>query len=236
MVKHFSKNRRKYNFKLHITNKDSKFVFKKINNKMIDYKIYNINNSVILHSKLVTDFFFNKNENILNKIDYDLFKQIKNQRRKQEFLTTRILINEYFKKQVYLFYLNRKPKLSSNSFISISHKNQELILCINENKEIGIDIEKIDAKIMKIQSKFCLEIELNQIINFEKTEYLTMLWSAKEATYKCLENQNDIFLTDIYVKIINSNEGMSIVNKKNYKLNFMKTKDNYIICHAQKEN
>jgi 4'-phosphopantetheinyl transferase EntD len=202
---------------------------------MIKYKTYIINKSIILHTKLITDLFFNKNENILNQTDYGLFEQINSQRRKQEFLTTRILINEYFKNQVYLFYSNKKPKLSSNSFISISHKDQELIVCINLKKEIGIDIEKIDIKIMKIQSKFCLEVELNHNLYIEKTEYLTMLWSAKEATFKCLENQNDIFLKDIYVKILNSKEGISIVNKKHYKLNFIKTDDGYIICHAQKE-
>lgn len=203
---------------------------------MIRYKTYNFNKSIILHTKLVTDLFFDNKENILNQTDYDLFKQINSQRRKQEFLTTRILIKEYFKNEVYLFYTNNKPKLSSNSFISISHKDQELIVCFNVKKEIGIDIEKIDNKISKIKSKFCLEVELNHNLFIKKTEYLTMLWSAKEATFKCLENQNNIFLKDICVNIENYKEGMSTVNKNHYKLNFIKTDDGYIICHAQKEN
>ena len=131
--------------------------------------------------------------------------------------------------------MNNKPRLSSNFKISISHKDEELLFCLNRKVEIGVDIEKIDKKISKLESKFCNDDELINRLDIDKIEFLTMLWSAKEATFKCLKNQQNIYLKDIPILIHSSKHGTSLVNNLEYKLDFIKTDDNYIICHAEKK-
>ncbi len=203
---------------------------------MIEYKKYFIKESIILHSELSKEINFENIDYYLNKSEYELFKQLKSFTRKQEFLSIRMLINDYLKEEFFLFYQNSKPKLTTNTHISISHKNQEIIVCFNENKEIGVDIEKIDVKINNIKYKFCSEYELGNRTNIENIEFLTMLWCAKEATYKCLDNQNGVYLKDISTLIYNSSEGISYIKGNEYKLDFINHEGKYIICHSEKND
>ena len=203
---------------------------------MIEYKKYFVNESIIIHSELINELNQDTIKNYLAKSDYCLFDQSKSFRRKQEFITIRMLIKDYLQKESFLFYENNKPKLTTHTHISISHKNQEIIVCFNENKEIGVDIEKIDIKINNIQYKFCNEQELVNRTNIENIEFLTMLWCAKEATYKCLDYQNGVYLKDISTLINNSSEGISYINGNEYKLDFINLEGKYIICHAEKND
>jgi phosphopantetheinyl transferase len=217
-------------------NKDSKFVENHIKKKMISYKKYKVKDSDILHTKLIED---NKIESLIDQLntnDINLFSLIKSSIRKKEFITTRILLNSYLNNKTSLYYQNSKPILNNSKHISISHKDHELIIGINDMIPIGVDIEKISDKILKIKSKFCNPKELLELKKNESIEILTMLWSAKEATFKCLENQENIYLKDISVSIVNNEQGFSEIKGERYSLDFKIHDGSYIICHSQKEN
>lgn len=201
---------------------------------MISSNFIKIDNSVIIHTKLFEDIDNHKIMKRLSKGELNEFHEINSIQRKREFITTRILLKEHFDDHCVLTYRNRKPILNECTYISISHKNDELVICLNESIQIGVDIEKIDSRIQKITSKFCNPKELLEIEN-KSNETLTMFWSAKEAIYKCLNNQNDIYLKDISVTILNNEKGFGSINGERYLLDFKKYDECYIICHAQKK-
>ena len=203
---------------------------------MINYKKYKFKDSDILHTKLIEE---NKIESLIDQLntnDINLFSVIQSSKRKKEFITTRILLNSYLSNKTSISYENNKPILNNSKHISISHKDQELIIGINNRIKIGVDIEKISDKILKIKSKFCNQKELLELKKNESIEILTMLWSAKEATFKCLDNQENIYLKDISVTLINNEQGFSEIKEERYLLDFKIHDGSYIICHSQKEN
>lgn len=202
---------------------------------MINYQIYNIRDSIILHTKLINENDFEKYCIQLTTDDLNLFFQIQSIQRKKEFITTRILLKQYFNLNIILSYENKKPKLKNSTFISLSHKDEELIIGINDSTPIGVDIEKISNKISKIKHKFCDAKELFELNNIDSNEILTMYWCAKEATYKCLTNQTNIYLKDITVKLKTKAIGQSENSDLKYRLDFLKINEQFIICHAQKQ-
>lgn len=68
--------------------------------------------------------------------------------------------------------------------ISISHSAEFSALMLSESLDVGIDIEKIDPKITRIQHKFLREEEFKNISEENSTEQVYVYWCAKEAMYK----------------------------------------------------
>lgn len=77
--------------------------------------------------------------------------------------------------QPYLF-----PK---DAFISITHSFPLAALAISK-KRIGIDVERVNEKIIRIKEKFLFESEYSWIPKEKEAEYLTVIWVIKEALYK----------------------------------------------------
>ena len=80
---------------------------------------------------------------------------------------------------------HRKPFLNNFPFeISISHANQMAAVIIYEGKKVGIDIEKISERILKIKNKFLSAEELKFISSTNELEQLHVCWGAKESLFK----------------------------------------------------
>lgn len=203
---------------------------------MIDFLKYQILNSTLLQTRLIDENKINVYKNQLNQDDLISLREIKSINRQKEFITVRLLLKQYFSNNSILYYKNKKPYLSNNYFISISHKAQILIICLNQKNQIGIDIEKIDPKIKKIKSKFCNQEEITNLNENVSIDIITKYWCAKEATFKCLDIQENIFLTDITVNLFSDYEGKSKNENQIYKLDFKIIDNEYVICHAQKES
>lgn len=77
--------------------------------------------------------------------------------------------------QPYLF-----PK---DAFISISHSYPFAALAISQ-KRVGIDMERIQPKIVRVKHKFLNEAELSWTETEDEVELLTVIWAVKEALYK----------------------------------------------------
>ena len=93
---------------------------------------------------------------------------IKNEIKKKEFYTSRILIEKMCKELNIKFNGikkddNGKPYLINSKYhMSISHKFP-YVTSILDNKACGVDIERIDNKVRKIKSKFLTENEEKKI-------------------------------------------------------------------------
>ena len=123
-----------------------------------------------------------------------------------------------------------KPYLKNRTEnISISHSFPYVTGILNKEKKCGIDIEKIQKKILKINHKFLSKSELNKIKN--NTKKNTIYWTAKESLYK-LKGEFLSFKNDI--KIIELKNSFNIYGKvlsKKVLLNVEEI-DDYIITYT----
>ncbi len=160
---------------------------------------------------------------------------IKNIIKRKEFYASRILIENLCKSFNIRYYGiikndSGKPYLKNRTEnISISHSFPYVAGILNEEKKCGIDIEKIQKKILKINHKFLSKSELNKIKN--NTKKNTIYWSAKESLYK-LKGEFLSFKNDI--KIIELKNSFNIYGKilsKKILLNVEEI-DGYIITYT----
>lgn len=120
----------------------------------------------------------------LHDADKAVYEQIGNDRRRTEWLTTRIVLRELLNRDVTIAHdSNGKPYIAeSKSFISISHsKNMVAVMIAEQN--LGIDIEQITARTTKVRHKFLTGNELDWCKT--DTEH-TLVWTVKEAAYKLI--------------------------------------------------
>src|SRR5258705_8580642 len=92
----------------------------------------------------------------------------------------------------------RKPYLPGEQYhFSISHCGDYAAAIVSSDKRVGVDIEIISERIHKVAPKFLSRSELNylnkdDILFLEQwgvkekveTEFLTLIWNAKEAIFK----------------------------------------------------
>jgi len=142
----------------------------------------------------------------LNKHDEAEYVKFKNFRRKKEWLAVRYLLKKLCKDNISINYNNDgKPQLSNGKNISISHSGNLIGIIVSDNKNIGIDIEKISNKLDKIKHKYLNEFELDLVNKSQnKIETLTMFWCAKEAMYKLYSKKNLIFDEQLLIKSVDT--------------------------------
>ena len=106
-------------------------------------------------------------------------------RRRQEWLTTRWLLQTVLSSDETITYQdNGKPEINNGTMsISISHCKELIAIVIGTTGlSVGLDCETIAPRILNIKHKFAKQ-ELAQIGQHE-LEHLTLVWCAKEAMYK----------------------------------------------------
>lgn len=99
-----------------------------------------------------------------------------------------------------LLYTNTgKPYLKNSALhVSISHSFEFAVLAISAT-EIGVDIEKVRAKIVRLSSKF-IETEASYLQQTNLEEQLTVIWGAKECLFKIHPTGGLSFINDIYIE------------------------------------
>ncbi len=136
------------------------------------------------------------------KFSSELDKQYRSlhlEKRKREWLVTRILLQLVAPDMQLKFAPSGKPYLEGNLHISISHCGELAGLLIAEHN-VGLDIQGVDEKLEKISKKFCNEKELKVVASERQPlELLTVIWSAKEAIFKYFGEQVH-FAKDIRVR------------------------------------
>ena len=87
-----------------------------------------------------------------NNFKDEYFKELKNKKRKLEYACTRLLLNQIDSDLKISYNKYGAPILNKKKKISISHTNNLAAIIISNNK-VGIDIEKISDKPLKIAGK-----------------------------------------------------------------------------------
>lgn len=142
--------------------------------------------------------------------------QVKNESRVKQWLATRLLLNNFLADTDIIYNEKRKPFLSNDWNISISHSGDYVAIIVNENENCGIDIEKISNKVERIKHKFLNE---NDIKNISTEQGLTIYWGAKEALYKYYGEKEVLFIENLFIEGFKekSNSFKGIIDMPNQK-------------------
>ncbi|NAW52116.1 4'-phosphopantetheinyl transferase superfamily protein [Elizabethkingia argentiflava] len=100
-----------------------------------------------------------------------------------ELLMVRHMLHQLLPGYKILYKKNGEPYLEPADYdISISHSFPLVAIAISDRK-IGIDLERVQDKILKIKHKFILD-EFSFIEDDKEKDYLTAIWCVKESLYK----------------------------------------------------
>ena len=128
---------------------------------------------------------------------------IKSESLRKQRLAVRALLNELFDDKVYLAHHdNGKPYIENNSInISITH-TEKYVAVLDQNDEVGIDIESLDRDFSVVEKKALSEDEIDDLEDDreEKNEQLAIYWCAKEAIFKKMSQYNVDFVEQIEVE------------------------------------
>jgi phosphopantetheinyl transferase len=178
----------------------------------------------------------------LNDEEEILYNSFSNDNRRIHWLSYRVLLKELISDEEYshvIYDENGKPFLSYNSHhLSVSHSGKFSAVIVSKVNPVGIDIEKIHAKIEKVSAKFLTEAEIGQLGNENIFEKLHICWGAKEALYKLFGKRKLLFQENIRLFPFEFSGKGSLIGeiitkkfRKKYLLRFEKI-DDYILVYA----
>lgn len=161
----------------------------------------------------------------LSKIEH--IPKFKKKERIKEFLACRLLLNEIAPNTLITYNKYGAPEINTDDFISISHSNNMSAIIISK-KKVGLDVEKISEKALKLSSKFMLK-DLHTPVSKEKA---TLIWCCKEAIYKWEQKGGINFISDIKImpfKIKSYGTINAILRNKKLTLNYEKVNTHFLV-------
>jgi len=122
------------------------------------------------------------------------------------------------------------PFLTDGRYLSITHTKNMAAIAISVFP-VGIDLEHYQKKIKKISTRFLHQEESKDHYKTDNIEFLTQIWTAKEAIYKAFRTSGIQFNTQLLVEPFHSKaaKGVGHVFHQDkdwrYLLNFIYFKD-----------
>lgn len=165
------------------------------------YKSIAINNFTIAYFWKITEDFNELFRAVqLKDVSLARLEKMKSESHQKGFLAVRMLLQHLGYSDFDLFYdENGKPHLEKKEerekkkdlYISISHSFDFSCICISEDTFVGIDIEIMKTKILKIAPRFMDLSHLENLSENDKIEKATVIWGAKESIFK-IKNEKGI--------------------------------------------
>ena len=158
-----------------------------------------------IHILRYPDFDFHRFLDLLTTDEQERCFSFGHERRKREFVATRILRHQIFGFQHIHYDANGAPYLDDGTYISISHCRNFVAIAQNQEYKIGLDLEAPRAGINNVMHKFLSQDELK---NFDCADALTVskIWSAKEALYKLAGRKQILFSSQLHVEAITEDQ------------------------------
>jgi len=156
----------------------------------------------------------------LNNEEFKTLYEFRTLQRKKQWLSYRVLIRNLVKiDTIYKIYytLNGKPFLTHPPRnISVTHSGCFSATLISENKSInpGIDLEKIETKVVRVREKFLNPTEQIRASVNPSAQTYTMFWSAKETVYKCYDNPEISLKENIHIHSLREYNGYWLLKIK----------------------
>lgn len=140
---------------------------------------------------------------------------------------SRLLLNKLEPNQQISYNSNGAPEISNGKHISISH-SKNLVAIIISDKKIGLDIEYISEKPLKLSPKFITN-NSHQDLTKEKA---TLIWCCKEAVFKWHQKGSIDFKKDILISPFIMKENGKIetrFNKTKHTLHYTKIDTHFLV-------
>jgi 4'-phosphopantetheinyl transferase len=132
----------------------------------------------------------------LDENDEKYFASFGNELRKKHWLSYRLILQELLKpKNIKIIYDKYgKPGMPDfKGYFSVSHSGDYSVAIVSNEIPVGIDIERIRERIVRVAERFLSTEEPGQIGDSDKLEKLHIYWGAKESLYK-LHGKPDVDL------------------------------------------
>tara|TARA_B000000437_G_scaffold213871_1_gene186988 strand:- start:401 stop:1018 length:618 start_codon:yes stop_codon:yes gene_type:complete len=142
---------------------------------------------------------------VLSKASLKILEQKKSDIHKKQFLAVRNILKYISIDQKKLNYDDFGNPSIGESKISITHSGFYVAIILSAS-DVGIDIEKINDKVLKIKSKF-LETELNYPKKLTTVSAL-VYWNIKESIYKAIGKKGIDFKKNILVLPLDMKKNM----------------------------
>ncbi len=135
----------------------------------------------------------------LKDISLARLEKMKSESHQKGFLAVRMLLQYIGYSDFDLYYDEfGKPHLKTEEkgikeelHISISHSFDFSSICISKSKPVGIDIEIVKPKILKIAPRFMDVNHLKELSETDKIQKATIIWGIKESIFK-IKNEKGI--------------------------------------------
>ena len=153
--------------------------------------------------------------------------KFKTEKRKKEFLASRLLVQEISQNTIITYNEFGAPELDNGKYISISHSKEMVAIIISE-QQVGLDIEQISEKALRLAAKF---ISAKNQSNLTK-EKATLIWCCKEAIFKWHQTGGVDFIKDIIIPEFSAKEKGEIAiqfKNKELNLNYQKINNHYLV-------
>lgn len=128
-----------------------------------------------------------------------------------------------------------KPHLSDDKHISISHSHEFSCICISDEL-MGIDLEKLKEKTLKIAPRFMEVQHLENLSISEQIEKATVIWGVKESIFKIKNEKGISFPEHIFENEFCLPDGKCSAELhfnntiEKFKIHFYKVEDYIFVC------
>ena len=144
-----------------------------------------------------------RNQTSIPTDELEEISYIKSESLRKQKLAVRALLDAMFEDKVYLSHHdNGKPYIENCvTNISITHTDKYVAIILNDNEDVGIDIESLDRDFSAVEKKALSEDEIDDLEDDDKrNEQLAIYWCAKEAIFKMMGQYNVDFAEQIEIE------------------------------------
>jgi len=198
-------------------------------------KVWHITENISFFENNIS--LFESEKKILNKI--------KREARKLQWLAARYVLKSLTNNQEVIKNKHGKPFLKSkDGYISISHCKDYAVAIFSKELNVGVDIEPMRKKVIRIADKFLSEKEMSFIKKEDEVKQLITCWAMKEAAFKWYGREYISFKESINISAFKYNDKLSRIRvklispKKTYKLKaFHLNVENHslVFCFGKKD-
>ena len=189
--------------------------------------------------KITEDIEWFKGAVKLNLASQKRVNSMKSESHQKGFLAVRMLLQHLGYYDFDLEYdANGKPHLKDTKCISISHSHEFSAIAVSSNP-IGIDLEQMKEKTLKIASRFMDVSHLDNLSEAEKIKKATVIWGIKESVFKIKSKEGISFLNHIFENEFNLEDKKTIAQLRfnseieNFKIVFNSVEDYIYVCAFQ---
>lgn len=204
------------------------------------FKIIPINETTSIFLWKITEDYNELFRNVsLKDTSLSRLEKMKSESHKKGFLSVRKLLQYCGYNDFDLFYdESGKPHLQDGKHISISHSFDFAALALS-NENIGIDIEQVKEKVLRIAPRFMETWHLENLTQQDQMKKATVIWGTKEAIFKVKNEVGISFPDHIFEKAFSLSEKKCQAElrfnarEEHFNIHFEEVENYMIVCALQ---